>query len=214
MKALLRYLSLKSWRDSSLVAFVLVPALAPPSAIIGATHALRYPMYMDARWSPIANASNACEIGSLMCAFFAIIPAFWVLRPEIASRSVAALALAARPRTIVASMIAYAVVIEMSAFVIAVVAITALTSVAPAGIALVAAKTALSTVAAASFGALAVTISPEPAMIIGGCFGYMILIVPFVMKSKSVPVQFAAGIAIALASTALAMFLLERRCAR
>ena len=61
MIAMLRYAYLKSLRDSSLIAFILIPAMFPVAALSGATLAkghLRYPLYMNAQFSPAQNATR------------------------------------------------------------------------------------------------------------------------------------------------------------
>src|SRR5258706_5707647 len=111
MIAILRYAYLKSLRDSSLIAFILVPMFFPVAALSGVTIAKghpRYPMYMDALFTPVQNATLCAQIAIAMCIFFTVIPAFWTLRPEIATRSVASFLFAARPLTVTLSLILFA----------------------------------------------------------------------------------------------------------
>ena len=89
--AMLRYAYLKSLRDSSLIAFVMIPMFFPLCAMIGISigkGGLHYPMYMDVHFTPVQSATLAGQITSGICVLFTVITAFWTFRYEIATRSV------------------------------------------------------------------------------------------------------------------------------
>jgi len=213
MIALLRYDVLKSARDGSLAAFFLLPMLIPVFALLGGTfvHGFHYPLTMEVRWSPAQNAAMIGTVASVVCPVFALMPAFWALRAEIETRSVAALAMAARPVTIVTTVVGFATLISVAAWIGSIAWIGLLTTALPNGLPLLAAKVAAGALAAASIGVLAVSISPQPAMIVAALIACMPLLVGF-EKSKGalgllLPVVFA------VICTAVAGIFVERRCA-
>jgi hypothetical protein len=215
VRALLHYNFLKSWRDASLIAFLIMPALLPAAGLIGATFSkgFHYPLFMGAHYTAAQSAAEATEVASLMTVFFATIPAFWVMRTEIATHSVASLSMAARPLTIVLSIIGYAATIVYFAWVIGVLSVGVLTTAMSPTLATQALKVVVLTLGSSALGALAVTISPEPAMILAAyltSFGALLL---FEKKKALAPQLLAYGIG-AIVFVALATYFLERRCAR
>ena len=63
--------------------FVPLAALTGVSLHKGQLH---YPLYMNVQYTPAQNATLAAQIAMAISILFSTIPAFWVLRPEIASR--------------------------------------------------------------------------------------------------------------------------------
>jgi len=213
MIALLRYLYLKSARDSSLIAFLLVPMLVPVAALSGVTlkSHLQYPFYMDALYTPVQNATLAATIAMAISVLFASIAAFWTLRAEIATRSVGSFLFAARPLTVALALILFAATIGLAGWLGGVALTGALTTAVMPHLALITLKVVVALIAASAAGALVVTISPQPGMIIGSYLGCVVLI-PLVAKSKG-SVQLLVAVVVAIVCTLLAAFLLERRCA-
>lgn len=214
MTALLRYLLLKSWRDSSLITFLIVPMLVPVAALAGVTLAnghLQYPFYMNVQYTPVQNATLVAAIAMATASLFASISAFWALRPEIANRSVGAFFFAARPLTVALTLILFGAALAWTAWIGALAIIGALTSALPANLLLATLRVAAGCLAASAAGALVVTISPQPAMIVASYFGCVVLI-PMLAKSKG-SVQLLVALVVAMVCTALSAFLLERRCA-
>jgi len=214
MIALLRYLYLKSARDSSLFAFLFVPALMPVAALSGVTlkHGLQYPFYMDALYTPVQNATLAATIAMGTSVLFASIASFWTLRAEITTRSIGSFLLAARPLTIALALILFAAAIGLAGWVGAVALTGALTTAVMPHLALITLKVVVALIAASAAGALVVTISPQPGMIIGSYVGCAVLI-PLLAKSTKGSVQLLVAVVVAIVCTLLAAFLLERRCA-
>jgi hypothetical protein len=214
MIALLRYAFLKSRRDGSLLGFVFVVTLVPFAAMAGVTLAKghwHYPFYLNAQYTPVQNANLAAEIVLVVAVFFSAIPAFWTFRPEIETRSIGALLLAARPVTVALALILFAASIGLMGWLGAVAVIGALTSAFPSHLALMTLKLATGVLAASSIGALVVTISPQPFMVVCSYVACLFL-VPSVASSKGW-VQVVGALVAAILCTALTAFLLERRCA-
>jgi len=212
--ALLHYAYLKSLRDSSLIAFIIVPMFAPVAALSGVTLArghLHYPFYLNVQFSAVQNATLASQITLAICVFFAVIPAFWTFRPEIATRSIGAFFFGARPRTVTLALILFAFVIGLAGWIGAMAMIGALTSALPPHVAFMTLKVALGLLAASALGTLLVTISPQPGMIVGAYLGCVFL-VAWIETSKS-SLHLIAAVPVAIVCAALAAFFMERRCA-
>ena len=214
MIAILRYAYLKSLRDRSLFAFVIFPILFPVAALIGVTLGqghLRYPFYMNVHYSPVQNATLCAQIALMICVFFTLIPAFWTLRPEIATRSVASFFFAARPITVALSVILFAFALGVAGWIGAVAMIGTLTAALPPHLAFMTLKLAAGTLATSAIGVLLVTVSSSPAVVVGGYMACALLI-QWIVSAKSF-LDVLAFIGVAIVSAALAGFLLERRCA-
>ena len=214
MIALLRYAILKSTRDGSLPAFVFLPMLVPLAALAGATLGKghwHYPFYLNVQYTPVQNANLAATIGVAIAVFFTVIPAFWTFRPEIETRSIGALLLAARPVTVALTLILFAASIGLLGWIGSVALIGTLTGALPSHLALMTLKLATGVLAASSVGALVVTISPQPFMIVCSYIVCMFL-VPWVASSKGW-LQILVALTAAILCTALTTLLLERRCA-
>jgi hypothetical protein len=214
MIALLRYLYLKSARDSSLIAFLFVPMLIPVAALSGVTlrgH-LQYPFYMNPLYTPVQNATLAASIAMATSVLFASIAAFWTLRAEIATRSIGSFLFAARPLTIALALILFSTTIGLVGWLSAVALTGALTTAVMPHFALVTLKVVVALITASAAGALVVTISPQPGMIIGSYLGCAVLF-PLLAKSTKGSVQLLVAVVVAIVCTALSAFLLERRCA-
>ena len=214
MTALLRYAYLKSLRDHSLIAFIGTPALVPVAALLGVTLAkgqFRYPMYLEAGFSPFQNAVLAAQISTGMSVLFTVLAAFWTLRTEIATRSIGSFLFAVTPLKMALTLVLFAAAIGVAAFLGSIVTIGLLTAALPPALPMMALIVLAGCLAASALGTLMVTISPQPAMIIGSYLGCMVLI-PWIAKSKSW-LHLMVALAVAIVCTALSSFLLERRCA-
>lgn len=214
MIAMLRYALLKSRRDGSVYAFVLLPTLFPLAALCGVTIAegrWHYPLMMNARFTPIQNATLCAQISLTICVVFTVLPAFWTMRPEIATRSVASFFFAARPVTVAASMILFAFAIGLASWIGAITMIRLLTDAMPPNVAFMTLKAAMGCLAASAVGTVLVTISSQPAMIIGAYVASAAAI-PWMESSKSALFALVMG-AVSIVCAALAGFILERRCA-
>jgi hypothetical protein len=212
--AMLHYAWLKSRRDSSLFAFILIPALFPLAALGGATLAKghwHYPFFLNPQYTPVQNATLCAQIAVALSVLFTVIPAFWTLRPEIATRSVTSFFFAARPMTVAASVIVFAFALSFTGWIGAIAMIRILTGTLPPHVAFMTLKVAVGCLATSALGTLLVTISSQPALLVGA---YMVcaLLIPWIEGSKS-SLHVMGGVAAAIVCTALAGFILERRCA-
>ena len=214
MIAILRYAFLKSRRDGSVYAFVLLPALFPVAALMGVTVAKQrwqYPLAMNPQFTPVQNATLCAQIALTICVVFTVIPAFWTLRPEIATRSVTSFLFAARPVTVAASVILFAFSLGLAGWIGAITLIRILTDALPPNVAFMTLKAAAGCLAASALGAMLVTISSQPAMIVGA---YMasVVVIPWMESSKS-PASALIMTAFSVLFAALAGLILERKCA-
>jgi hypothetical protein len=212
MIAVLHYALLKSIRDRSLAIFTLGPALVIAASLLGATLAkgeLRYPLFMAQHLSPTQNAGTATIVVTIFAVSFAGFCAFWTFRSEVATKSIGSFVMARRPLSVASALVLYATAIAGGAWIIAVVVIAALTAAVPMAIAPFAAAVALVALASAAIGALLVTISPQPAMVIWAFIGCMPL-VPFLITMARQRVMLIA-LLVAILCTATSAFLLERR---
>lgn len=223
MRALLHYNFLKGRRDLSLLAFVIIPAFLPIAVLCGSTFTkawspheaatAHYPMFMEVHYSPSQNAKMATDVASFMSAFFAIIPAFWSLRNEMITRSVAALAMAARSPQIVLASVLYATAIACAAWMFGIASIGILTTAISPTLARSAAEIVVLAFAFGALGTLTVIISPQPGMI-AGALPLAAVALSFVEKKKAAAPQMMGVLVFAILATAIASFVLERKCAR
>jgi hypothetical protein len=218
VRAVLHYALLKSLREGSIWIYVGIPAFIGLAVLVGGTLAshgiagFHYPLSIERGWSAARNAREVAEIASLMCTMLGTLIGFTILRDELASRSIDSIALAVRPVTITASIVAFGTAVAACAWVIGLVVLLLLTTGVPPHLELLAAKVVAGALATASIGALAATISPEPPMIIGA-FLTLIAFVPGFEKAAFGPVLLVP-VVVSVIATAIAAFLLERRCAR
>lgn len=215
MTGLLRYVYLKTSRDKSLPAFALMPIFFPIAALMGATWGtghLSYPFYMNPRYTPVQNATLLGEIVTILAALFASLFAFWTLRQEFASRAVGSFVFAKRPLTIIVSLVGFAAAVGVTGSLGALGMIAALTTALPSHLAVIVLKMIAASLVAASIGTMVVAISPQPAMIVTSYLGTMV-VVPMLSEKTQAAVALSLGIAVPIVCSAIATFLLERRCA-
>ena len=212
MIAIFRYLTLKTRRDGSLWGFLLLPMFCPAAGLIGASIAsrqFRYPLFMNVQYTAVANANFTAGLATAAVVLLSSILAFWSFRPEIASRSAASLLFAARPVTIISTVILFATSIAAISWSGAIVVIRLLTAAMPTNLWLSALQAVSATLALSAAGVLLLMISSQPAMVIGSyAFGLV-----FLVMEKRPAAQIALGLAMAIVCTSIATFLLERRCA-
>jgi hypothetical protein len=211
--AILRYAFLKSRRDGSLAAFLIMPIFMPMAALCGATMAkgLRYPLFMNVEYTPVQNATLVADVATVVFIVFSALPAFWTLRSEIASRAIGSFLFGVRPLTAVLALILFAAAVGVTGWLGAVLMIGALTSAFPPDLPMRALQVVLSCLAGSASGALVVTISSQPAMIVCSYLGCL-LFIPWMSKA---PMASFAITALVLSAVwiSIAAFLLERRCA-
>ena len=214
MIAVLHYALLKSLRDRSLGIFVLGPALVIAASLLGATivEGFRYPFYVSRQMSAAQNAEMVALILTFFVMMFGTVAAFWTFRPEVVTKTIGSFLMARRPLTVALAQVTFAAVVTFSAWLAGMLIIAALTSALPPAIGWFAVGAAIAALAAASIGALVLTISPQPAMVLWailGCTALLPLLVHPVIRPKLlylVPVM-------AILFTAVSASLLERRWA-
>jgi len=84
MMAILRYAFLKSARDSSLAAFLIITIFTPAAVLAGSTLGkghLHYPFYMNVLYTPQQSAELAGLLALGASVVFSNIAAFWTFRP-------------------------------------------------------------------------------------------------------------------------------------
>lgn len=218
MMAVLRYALLKSWRDRSLVAFMIWPMLAGVGPWIAMTlerHAGRNAP------SPEDIAHISGMIGAMTGVSLASMFAFWTFRSEVATRAVGAFLFAARPLTVIASLILFGAAGGLASTLIVEGTLAVLAGTAPViRLASGVLSIVVSSFMGAALGALAVTISAQPTMLIGGLWGtYAVLAAPLIAKGESIERHVTTlpehlfYLTVAVVAAGLAAFLLERRCA-
>ena len=217
MRALLRYSYLKTMHDGSLWAFLAIPAFFGCCALIGSalSHGFaefHYPFGFERGWAGSRSAHEMMVIETLPCALLATILSFMALRNELASQSIGSIALAVRPATIALSLVVFACLTSVVAWIFGFVTVMILTAALPTGVGLLAIKLVVGALVTGSLGALAVTISPEPPMIIGAYVSTLVFI-PGFERAQLTPVLLAP-VAVAIVATGISAFLMERRCAR
>lgn len=213
MIAVLRYMVLKTWRDNSLVGLLLLPALAPASALLGVTlrsGRFRYPLFISPEQTPVQNATLAEIIAMIVCVLVATMAAFWTLRPELAGRSIASFLFGVRPIEIVGALIAFGSAIGIGSATVTTTEVWLLTTSVPEhlGTFLLTAITAV--IGASAVGAMIVMISPNPVMVVCAYVGCVVLAA--LMKGVTSANQLLAVGALAAICTVAAAFFLERRC--
>jgi hypothetical protein len=142
---------------------------------------------------------------------FASIASFWVFRPEVITHSVGSLALATRPLRLVAAPIVFGAGIAFCAWVGSVGLVALLTTATPQHLGLMTFRVAAACVGASAAGVMFLTISPQPGMIIASYLSCLVL-VPVIEKSKPW-IQLSFPLVAIVVCTAIAAFLMERRCA-
>lgn len=212
--AILRYLILKSRRDHSLVVFLFGPMFVPIAAILGVTLTkgrLRYPFFLNEQYTPSQNAALVMLIVSMLAVLIANIAAFWTLRPEVATRAINAFVFGTRPSTITIALVLFSSLAAFIGLIGATGMIWLLTAALPPQLGLLAFKLPLALVAGSAIGTFVVMLSPQPVMMVVSYVGCVILM-PFI-EHASIPAQFAVSGTIVVVCTALAVFLMRRRCA-
>jgi hypothetical protein len=188
--------------------------LFPVAALAGATFAgghVHYPLFMNQQYTPLQNAELVTQISTAVAVLFASIASFWTLRNEIATQSINAFVFGARPVTIALALILYGAATAFVAWFGGIGVTAMLTTAAPAHLPLLVIRTAVGVLAGSALGALAVTVSTQPVMIISTYLGCMVLFPVIQFWSTSRQLTTAGVFCVVVA--AIASLLLERRCA-
>jgi hypothetical protein len=215
MIAVLHYAILKSVRDRSLAIFLFGPAIVITASLLGVSlrdGSLHYPLHMTAEWSPAKSAEVAGIMTTVIAVIFASVASFWTFRSEVATKSIGSFVMARRPISVALALVVFAAVTGFGGWVGGMAAVGALTAAFPAKLASLALAIAIVLLAAASLGALMVTISTEPPSIIGVYCAVMLLL-PWLTKAEYRSPLLIVALVLSMLCTVVCAFLLERRCA-
>ena len=209
MIALLHYAFLKGLRDRSMPVLFLIAPAQIAAMLIGysVTHRhLQYPL-MTFEWAD----RDVKGLGIIIPSVVASISAFWTFRSEVATKAIGSFVMASRPVTVVLALIVFAAATATGGLVAAAITVGVLTAGLPANIALLASVGIIAAVLGASLGALYVTISPQPMMLLGA-FIAGIPLVPVVFNAATSRILLNASV-LSMVCIAVSTFLLRRRCA-
>jgi hypothetical protein len=215
MKALLRYVMIKSVREKHLLALLIGPALLILAPVGGfmlralVTGNPIYPFVFDANLSAEKSRAVLADVAVVISAFGTGAATFWIFRKEIADRSVASLVLASRPLLLVVTAIAYGVTIGFAACLVALGTISITTLSMPQTLLRVLFPAFIAIVIASVVGVAAASIQPEPGMF----FVMGIVVVICTMFTLRTPGAWIAAAVSTIVLPVIASFLLERRCA-
>ncbi|HUP49786.1 MAG TPA: hypothetical protein VNA04_13450 [Thermoanaerobaculia bacterium] len=210
MTALLHYAWLKGMRDRSLPVFFAIAPIQIAAMIIGFAVIKRQVRY------PLAalnfDEGDIAAITILLPSFVATLSAFWTFRSEVATRAINSFVMGSRPLAVVASLVVFGFATAMAGVAALIATAVILTATVPAAVASMAFTAAVASVAGASLGALYVTISPQPGMLVW-TFVAGIPLVPFIFDPANRAELLTVGTVISLVAIGIATVLLRRRCA-
>lgn len=215
MRALFRYVFLKSTRERFLAPIVCAPAMLIGICILVmmipllAAHRTAYPFTLSGL-SPDEAMRGLAMGASMLSAIAGGVAAFWIFRQDVADRSIAALVLATRPLLICLTAILYGTAAGTAAFLAAVPVIAFFTAAIPPHMGGLMAVTVGSTIVAAAAALVLESISPDYGMLLPMAL-IAIVTVAGTFDRHIIATTFAAAAALILPLIASA--LLERRCA-
>lgn len=217
MRALVRYAFLKSSRDTSLLSLTVAPTVMVVSLMLGIIGyqmlrgEARYPMTFDARTTPQATALALLQGSTFGAVVMAAIAGFWLFRTEIGNHSIGTMVIAIRARAISAVATLHGAIIGTSAFLLSLAMIVLFTAHVPAPAPRLVFMIGCTAVAAAAWGILLATISPESAMALPVIAGAMMML--FFAASASPEKLVAGSVTLTSLFVLTAAVLMERRCA-
>ncbi len=210
MIALLHYAFLKGMRDRSLPIFVLMMPVQVAAMIIGYSvinRHLQYPL-VGFDW----DEGDVAVIAILLPSVVATLSAFWTFRSEVATRAIGSFVIASRPITVVLALIVFAAATATGGSIATTATIAVLTAGLPANLASLAALGILHSFVGASLGALYVTISPQPAMLVWAFIAGFPL-APWILDPASQSRLSMIAAVLSVVCIGVSAFLLRRRCA-
>jgi hypothetical protein len=215
MKALLRYMIVKSARERFLAWILFAPAVlvfAPVGGLLVRSLLIGQRVYPFSFEDTSHDATMVVfiRLAIMVAVIDGGIAAFWILRKEIADRSIASFVLAAKPLTIWIVAILYGTAAGLLASLIALPVLSLITFSSLPGIIPLIASAALATLTAATFAALFASISSDLAMLVPLLF--TTLFFSILIFQHSLPFMIGAAVAV-LTLPIVASFFLERRCA-
>jgi len=209
MIALLRYAFLKGMRDRSLPIFFLLEPAQVAAMLIGYSvmnRHLHYPLIMP------GDVGDVVGFSVLFPSFVATLSAFWTFRSEVATRAIGSFVVASRPSTVVVALVVFAAATAIGGLIGAITTAAVLTAALPANLASLAPLGVISSLVGASLGALYVTISPQPAMLVWA-FIAVIPLAPWIFHPPSTPRLLMIAALVSIVCIGVSAFLLRRRCA-
>lgn len=217
MIALLRYAILKGMRDRLLPILLLGSPILAAAALISLALSegqLHYPL--SVRLDSLGDPAR------LFALTFASLTAFWAFRSEVATRAINSFVMASRPVHIVVALILYGTVTGIAVWLGAIVTAAALTTELPVNLTWFAIETVIASLFGASIGALAVTISPQPTMLVWAICATLGLPVVLLFDAQRGELVFevttrarylTSELVVSILCLGIGTFLLERRCA-
>ena len=211
MNALLHYAFLKGLRDRSLpIFFLLMPVQIAATMIAGGLmirRRLRYPVIELSTF----DANDVMIFSFVVPWMVATLSAFWTFRSEVATRAISSFVIGSRPLSVVLALVAFAATTATAGLIAAAAMAALLLGTIPPFLASTVWVGTLFSIMGASLGALLVTISPQPAVLVWSIVVMFPLASRIVAKTPSL--QAASTALVAAAAIAVSTFLLRRRCA-
>jgi hypothetical protein len=210
MIALLHYAFLKGMRDRSLPIFLLMMPAQVAAMLIGFSvikRHLQYPL-LGMEW----GHGDVVIFSIILPSFVATLSAFWTFRSEVATRAIGSFVIASRPITVVVALIIFAAATATGGSIATTVTIAMLTAALPPEVASFASLGIIASLAGASLGALYVTISPQPAMLVWAFIAGLPL-APWILHPPSEPQLLMIASLLSIVCIGVSAFLLRRRCA-
>jgi hypothetical protein len=214
MAALFRYVWLKTLRERLILPALLTPVVVVNAPVVGLlfrsvvtgkdAHPFRFPTE-----SPAASLSFLVGFAAFAAAFSGGIAAFWILREEIANRSIAAMILATRPIGMSAVSILYGVAVAVISFAMTLAMVCLLTLSIPEQLGWAFASLVGAAVVVSAIGAACVAISPDAGMVLPMFILALPLFIGIFDRHQNVT-AFAVFVAVGLA--VVAATIMERRC--
>jgi hypothetical protein len=217
MRALFRYVFLKSSRDRSLLSFTIAPGvmIAAPMLGIAVVDMFRgrgrYPLTLDVRTTVESTALGMTITAAVMAIIMAGIAGFWLFRVEISNHSIGTVVIAIRARVITLVAALHAAIIGITAFLLGLMVVMLMTAHIPAQTPRLLLAVICATTATGAAGILVATISAESAMILP-LLAASVMIAAWSVQMKPADAVFSALIASFL-FVVTAGALMERRCA-
>lgn len=213
MRALLRYVLLKSIRERFIAPLLLFPVLTLGAPMVGLSIRAAlfgrtdYPIFL-ARTSPIENLVFLLTVVFFVVAIAAGVAAFWIFRKEIGDRSIASLVMATHPASIPLAAVFYGTVIGSTAFVIALPLVFLMLGTLPIGLGLTMFVAIVSSLLAASAASLLASLSADPGMLLP-----LLLLAPFVKEIAELDARWiVTSLVLIILCPLIAARMLERRC--
>lgn len=210
MIALMHYAFLKGMRDRSLPIFFLMGPVQLAAMLIGFSlirRHLHYPLL-----TPDFDRGDVAIFTIVLPSIVATLSAFWTFRSEVATRAIGSFVVASRPITVVVALIVFAAATAIGGLMAMLGTFVVLLAALPPNLATFAALGVISAFVGGSLGALYVTISPQPAMLVWAFIAGFPL-APWILDPAFRPRLLTIDGIVLIVCIGVSTFLLRRRCA-